>query len=225
MTSDLRRDGMYARLDGVEYSANRDTRGNLVVTTADRRALALGFEDRYGVGTFTRTVAPSELEELYTISHEGTYRGSPVTISVNARGGILVGTSRADLAETLTLPRVDKGWWEREVDADDPDLSITEVQTPHPVGAAHDTSTDPDRYFVQYGPDRTPNGLLRRHYTAAGFEDQVLRDVGQWAPDRHGSVQQAVVNALESPLEEITLDRAREFERMVAERAYRPFST
>lgn len=230
MTPVPRPDGLYGRLGGVLYAANRDTRGDLAVTSDDPATLERGFEDRYGVGTYTRAVSPGELDELFSVSHEGTYRGAEVSVAVNARGRVLVGTSRADLAETLDLPRVDKGWWEREIDPDDPDLVIREVLEQHPVGgtenSAHaDAGIDPDRYFAQFGPDRTPNGLLRRHFTPTGFEDQVLRDVDVWAPDRHASVQAAVINALESPLEEITTDQAREFEQMVAQRSYRPFSS
>ncbi|MEV8274634.1 hypothetical protein [Microbacterium sp. NPDC077184] len=230
MTPVPRPDGLYGRLDGVLYAANRDTRGDLVVTSDDPATLERGFEDRYGVGRYTRAVSPGELDELFSVSHEGTFRGAEVSVAVNARGRVLVGTSRADLAHTLDLPRVDKGWWEREIDLDDPDLVIREVLEQHPVGGTENTTDadagiDPDRYFAQFGPDRTPNGLLRRHVTPAGFEDQVLRDVDVWAPDRHASVQTAIINALESPLEEITTDQACEFEQMVAQRSYRPFSS
>jgi hypothetical protein len=224
VTIALTRDGLYARVDGRVYAANRDTHGRLVITSTDPDSTRMGFIDRYGVGTFTKTVTPADLDGLFRVAHEGTYRGESVAVTVNARGRVLVGTQRAEVASALELPRVDKAWWEREIGPDDPDLSIQEVRTDVPLEPTAPLSRELDRYFAQFGPDRTPNGLLRRHYTPDGHEDQVLRDVDSWKPDVHGSVQQAIVNRLESPLEEITPEQAVEFLEMVARRSYRPFS-
>lgn len=224
MTIALMRDGLYARVGDRVYAANRDTGGRLVITSTNPESTRMGFTDRDGAGTFTKTVRPADLDSLFRVAHKGTYRGEPVAVTVNARGRVLVGTQQADVASALELPRVDKAWWEREIRADDADLSIEEVQIDVPPERTVPPAREGDRYFAQFGPDRTPNGLLRRHYTPDGHEDHVLRDVDSWKPDVHGSVQQAIVNRLESPLEEITSDQAVEFQETVARRRYRPFS-
>lgn len=223
MSEAVSSDGLYAVVHGGVYSANRDTQGRLVLTTSNPHAKTQGFVDRHGVGTYTKVVEPAELDELFRVRHEGTYSGTPVSMSVSPRGEILVGTPDARVAEALSLPRVDKAWWELRVAPDDPALSIREVREQVPIGSQPDSPRQVDRYFASFDADRIPLGLLRRHYTPGGHEDEVLRDTGTWKPDVHGSVSRALVNALESPLEEIAADQASEIEEMVAARSYHPF--
>ena len=222
MGTRLERDGLYATFRGRRYSANRDTGGELVVTTSDPAAKALGFVDRYGVGTYTRVVGPGEVTALERVRHVGTYRDEPVNLSVNPRGGVLVGTADEHVAARLRLARVDKAWWETEVPQDDPALVITEVHEPVGPGASSAGGPDVDRYFARFGAERIPQALLRRHFTPAGHEDQILTDVGQWRPDTHGSVARAVLYPTESDLEPVTAAQAAAIEQMVGERRYRP---
>ena len=82
-----------------------------------------------------------------------------------------------------------------------------------------------DRYFVRQHIQEgalVPFALLRRTRRDGGQVDEVLRDVGQWVPDRNGSVDKAIRMPLETDLEEISPAQAEEVERMVADRSYRP---
>ena len=108
-----------------------------------------------------------ELTGLERTRHVGTYRDEAVDLSVNPRGGVLVGTADEQTASRLGLPRVDKAWWETEVSPDDPALVITEVHEPVGAGAPA-KAQDVDRYFARFDADRVPQALLRRHFTAAG---------------------------------------------------------
>lgn len=83
------------------------------------------------------------------------------------------------------------------------------------------------RYFVRehlQDGALVPFALLRRVDDGGAVRDEVLRDVGQWAPDRAGSVDRALRLPLESDLEEVTAAQAAEVEGMVADRRYRPLS-
>jgi len=214
-------DGLHATYRGRRYSANHDTDGNLVLTTSDPESESLGFVDRHGAGTYTKVAEPLEVTSLERTRHVGTFRGAPVEMSVNARGRVLVGTADESVAAQLGLTRVDKAWWEAEVAPQDPELSITEIR--EPVDDVHAPEPDVDRYFARYDANRVLIALLRRHFTPQGHEDQVLRDVGEWQPDRHGSVARAILYAIDSDLESVTSNQAAQFQRMVAERRYRPF--
>lgn len=221
MSDPLERDGLYATFQGQRYSANRDVEGNLVITTSDPASRALGFIDRYGVGTYTKILGPGEVTDLERTRHFGVYRGEAVELSVNRRGGVLAGTADEKLAGRLGLPRVDKVWWETELSPEDPELVITEVR--EPVGTTPPSDPqDVDRYFARFDANRVPEALLRRHFTPEGHEDQVLRDVDQWKPDAHGSVSRAILFPIDSDLESVTPQQAAQFVRMVGERRYRP---
>lgn len=85
----------------------------------------------------------------------------------------------------------------------------------------------PSRYFVRQldrDGQRVPFALLRRTIVDDRPIDEVLRDVGQWSPDRNGSVDKAIRMPLETDLEEITPAQADEVESMVARRTYRPLA-
>jgi len=84
------------------------------------------------------------------------------------------------------------------------------------------------RYFALFAPrgrERVPRALFRRQTVGDRTVDQVLRDVDQWAPDETGRVERAITRYLDSDLEEISQAQAREFEQMVEQRSYRPFTT
>ena len=78
--------------------------------------------------------------------------------------------------------------------------------------------------FIARGRERVPRALLRRRYEGDVAVDEVLRDVDEWAIDDTGSVDKAVTRYLDSDLDEISAAQAAEFQRMVADRTYRPFS-
>lgn len=67
MSATLRRDGVYATFRGAVYAANRDADGRLVITSAEPATTALGFVDRYGVGTYTRVVEPNEIAGAHRV--------------------------------------------------------------------------------------------------------------------------------------------------------------
>lgn len=151
----------------------------------------------------------------------GTYDGVEVKLSVNTRGRVLVGTMNPEVAEQLALPRVDKYWWEREVSPDDPRLVMQAIGELSADGARGSDRLDPaDRHFARLDGDSVPMALMRRHFTDAGYEDQILRDVDDWEPDSHGSVSRAILYELDSDLTEITVEQARRVVRMVAQRSY-----
>lgn len=92
-----------------------------------------------------------------------------------------------------------------------------------PTGAAQ-----PTRYFSLFAPrghERVPRALFRRRLVDGAAVDEVLRDTDVWAPDEAGRVKHAIDRYLDSDLEEISAAQAREFERMVANRSYHPFTT
>lgn len=97
-----------------------------------------------------------------------------------------------------------------------------------PLFAAQPDGARPtNRYFVRQHVQEgklVPFALLRRTRRDGRQVDEVLRDVGQWAPDRNGSVDKAIRMPLETDLEEVSPTQAQEVERMVAERSYRPLS-
>ena len=83
------------------------------------------------------------------------------------------------------------------------------------------------RYFSLFAPrgaERVPRALFRRRMVGGEAVDEVLRDTDVWAPDAAGRVQHAVDRYLDSDLEEISAAQAMEFERMVANRSYHPFT-
>lgn len=84
------------------------------------------------------------------------------------------------------------------------------------------------RYFALFAPrgrERVPRALFRRQTVGDRTVDEVLRDVDRWAPDETGRVERAVTRYLDSDLEEISQAQAREFEQMVEQRSYHPFTT
>ena len=92
-----------------------------------------------------------------------------------------------------------------------------------PAGAGQTT-----RYFSLFAPrgtERVPRALFRRRLVDGEAVDEVLRDVDVWSPDEAGRVHHAIDRYLDSDLEEISAAQAREFERMVANRSYHPFTT
>jgi hypothetical protein len=90
------------------------------------------------------------------------------------------------------------------------------------------TASVPTRYFALFAPrgrERVPRALFRRQTIDGRNVDQVLRDTDQWGADESGRVERAITRYLDSDLEEISPSQAAEFEQMVAERSYRPFTT
>lgn len=157
------------------------------------------------------------------LRYVGTFDGVEVKLSVNALGHVLVGTMNPHVAEKLDLPRVDKYWWEREVSFDDPRLIMQAIREPGGDDTRGSGGLDSgDRYFARLDGDRVPISLMRRHYTDTGHEDQVLRDVDNWKRDAHGSVSHAILCALESDLEEVTVEQAGDILRMTAQRSFQP---
>ncbi|MFC8681935.1 hypothetical protein ACFT30_10465 [Microbacterium ureisolvens] len=153
----------------------------------------------------------------------GTYDGVEISLSVNVLGRVLVGTMNPQVAHQLDLPRVDKYWWEREVPPDDPRLVIQEIREPSADDTYGSDGLDPgDRYFARLDGDRVPMALMRRHFTDTGYEDQILRDVDDWKPDARGSVSRAILYALESDLEEVTVEQAGHILHMAAQRSFQP---
>lgn len=84
------------------------------------------------------------------------------------------------------------------------------------------------RYFSLFAPrgtERVPRALFRRRFADGEAVDEVLRDTDVWSPDEAGRARHAIDRYLDSDLEEISAAQAKEFERMVANRSYHPFTT
>ncbi|MEZ3161987.1 hypothetical protein AB1K54_15840 [Microbacterium sp. BWT-B31] len=84
------------------------------------------------------------------------------------------------------------------------------------------------QYFARFGiedGERVPWALYRRVRDGESVVDSVLKDVGEWRADRNRVIWSSTVNPLEADIEPISARQALEFEQMVAERRYRPFST
>ncbi|MFE7845748.1 hypothetical protein ACFUTX_11230 [Microbacterium sp. NPDC057407] len=83
------------------------------------------------------------------------------------------------------------------------------------------------RYFARFANEngrQVPSALYRREDDGTSIVDSVLEDVGTWREDRNRVVWSSFANPLESDVEPISAAQAQEFEKMVAERRYRPFS-
>ena len=92
------------------------------------------------------------------------------------------------------------------------------------IGRASDPAP---RFFARFTAregQAVPMALFRRRVEAGHTIDEVLHDVDTWRPDTRGRVGHAVRRSIDSDLEEISPARAAEFELMVAERSYRPFT-
>lgn len=95
------------------------------------------------------------------------------------------------------------------------------------LGLPAETHDSRAQYFARFAIEngqRVPWALYRREYDGETVVDSVLKDVGTWREDRNRVVWSSFVNPLESDIEPVTAAQAQEFEQMVANRRYRPFT-
>ncbi|WP_457102102.1 hypothetical protein [Microbacterium sp. P5_E9] len=92
------------------------------------------------------------------------------------------------------------------------------------IGRASDPAPRFFALFAAREGQAVPRALFRRRVEAGHTIDEVLHDVDSWRPDTRGRVQHAIKRYLNSDLDEISPAQAAEFERMVADRSYRPFT-
>lgn len=84
------------------------------------------------------------------------------------------------------------------------------------------------QYFARFSTEngeRVPWALYRREDDGRAVADSVLKDVGTWREDRNRVVWSSFTNPLETDIEPISARQAQEFEQMVADRSYHPFTT
>ena len=102
------KNGLYCKMNNNEYKLSKNTKGDTLIITKNKRIIDETFIDKYGSGVYTKFVEEKELDEIYKINTIGKVGDLLVNVEKEFENSYLVGTSNLEIAQKLGLEQCDK---------------------------------------------------------------------------------------------------------------------
>jgi hypothetical protein len=132
------RNGTYAVYKGKEFRANYSGKGNFLLISKDIKDLKYGFSpDPRNKGYYVKTVAKSDLDEVFKIRPRTIYKGDEFQALEVKKNGveipdrILLVTPNKDIGDKHGFSMRDFGMYVKEVGLDEID-QLFEIRKPYP---------------------------------------------------------------------------------------------
>ncbi|MFJ4223981.1 hypothetical protein [Microbacterium sp. NPDC089695] len=132
MSDAVQAPGLYARLKGVEYALVSRGGGWVLQTESATPGFEKAAATKRGGARYERRIAPGEKLDCFRLSHSGTYRKIPVTISPSNQGRVMAIT-KDPRARDNGFDSFERDEWVKLVSENDRELRITATRTPVPA--------------------------------------------------------------------------------------------
>ena len=109
------KNGLYCKMNNNEYKLSKNTKGDTLIITKNKRIIDETFIDKYGSGVYTKFVEEKELDEIYKINTIGKVGDLLVNVEKEFENSYLVGTSNLEIAQKLGLEQCDKYYYQGKI--------------------------------------------------------------------------------------------------------------